>query len=297
MKNYYLLCIVSLLTLTYWQCNPKCESISGLKISSKDNPAGYEILIEANPSNVLQNRVVRFGNVEVMESDKRFVEGVGLIVKVPKDVSGKTELRIEDPDCEDFVALDFTVNSKDYYLKNPNYVFPLIPEIIIPTVPATFPSSIDKAWLNPLNTDYCLWLTVEKDTIRENGNIMKIISRNTLDEKNSFEQCTKCREADPAKVCGSIDATPLFKQNRIYGVYDSVRKYLHFWVDRSKNNPTLTQPEEFEGQLIDIKNTNYNKATFPHPCLGNLPLVEARHMLLVTSKKTGRQTLAFQLKL
>ena len=279
MKKFYLCVPILLMVICFTNCNPDCQSVNGLAISTPGNPVGYQVLLTANPLSSLKGRRVFFGKTEANKVE--YKEDVGLLVTVPQGVSGKTDLRVEDPDCADFVSLDFNVFDKDYFLKNPDYIFPIVPEIIIPSGIAPFPPSIDRMWnsVSATQSDYFIWFISLKDTIRRADNsIEKIVSRITLDDKNSSER-SKCN--DP-KI-----GTP----NPVYGIYDSVNRYLHFWIDRTKKGAGI---EEFTGEFIDMKNTNYNTTSFKFPCDNNTVFTKKGYMLLITSVKTGRQLVLTQ---
>ena len=274
--------VIYAFALFFAACNPQCDPVGKIEISSNNNPAGYQILIRATPASILQGKTISFGNTLVTDSFKRYVPDVGLIVTVPQGISGSTQLKIEDPDCSDVVALDFTVNSVGFYSKNANFVAPILPDIIIPSLVNFYPASINRAWVSPINTDYCLWFGVKKDSSVAGG---KIVYTNSL-LGGSFEKTT-CDFAD--------DPNKLYALNPISGTYDTVStpKKLYFFVHRKAGI------EEYIGEFIDMKATNYNKPSFPSTgtCRANgAPTTVAESkgsMLLVTSRLTGRQTVVF----
>jgi hypothetical protein len=290
MKNLLaFMCSIAIITgvsFLSMNCNPKCDPVGGISLSSDNNPADYEILIKATPASSLLGKTISFGNEVVSDSAKKFIEGVGMIVRVPKNAAGSTKLKIEDLDCSDEVAFDFIVNSKDFYLKNPNFVSPIMPEIIFPTLVNAFPPSINKAWVSPINTDYCLWFGVKIDSLLVDPATQKKKAVFAL-SGGSFEKTT-CSN-------GLVNnPNSLHSLNPIYGYYDTTltpRKII-FTVDRTSRGAGT---EDYVGEFIDIKATNYNRASFPKS--GNCtddPKADRGHTLLVTSKKTGRQTLVFQ---
>lgn len=261
-----------LVILANYHCNPDCDSLPGLSISTTEDPAGYEVLIRANPPTALQGRKVYFD--DVLAEQSRFIDGMGLAVTVPDGVDpGKVEMKIEDPDCLDFVALDFNVTTADFFQNNPDYVFPPLPEIIIPSIPTDFPPSIENAWLSPHNLDYCLWFKFVPD---QGGNCTQ-----TLDPLTSFEQST----------CGT--AGVLYEENHMSGFMDS-RGIMHLSIERA--NGSL---EEFEGQLINPNGVPEKYRTWNSTgadCISGLPsqYQKRTHMMLLTSKSNGRQLLIYQ---
>lgn len=259
----------------FWGCNPNCEPISGLRLSSQLNPVNYEIGIYATPLSQLEGKTIYFGNVKAVDvkMEKDFLR-----VKVPSGVAvGNTTLRIEDPDCQDVVQLDFTVVDPNVFKNNINFVSPVLPQIILPTLPSTYPSSIDKAWLNPVNSDYCLWFAMDSIT-DANG---KKVPKKTIDEKNSFEFST----------CKNLSA--IYHINPVYGVYDTATmpRTIHIWIDRrSKTNGFI---EEYTGTFQNMEATPYNVNSLIAPCA---TLTPSKNMIVLTSLKTGRQLVVAQPK-
>lgn len=268
-------------------CNPKCDPVGSIELSSDNNPAGYQILIRAKPATSLLGKTISFGGVTVADTAKKFIEGVGMVLTVPFGVSGSTKLKIEDLDCSDEVAFDFIVNSKDFYLKNPNFVTPIMPEIIFPSVINVYPSSINRSWVSPVNTDYTLWFGIMRDTLLTdpvNGKFKVVYSLN----RGSFEKTT-CSGA-PGLV---NDPNKLYSLNPIYGYYDTtiVPRKLFFTIDRTARGAGV---EDYVGEFIDMKATNYSRTSFPKSGNCSADPAATGHLLLVTSKKSGRQTLVFQ---
>lgn len=286
-------CLVAMTCMMYLfaACNPTCDPVGSITISSDNNPAEYEILIRATPASSLLGKTISFGNDIVSDSAKNFMPDKGMVIKIPKNVSGATKLKIQDLDCSDEVAFDFIVNSKEFYLNNPNFVSPIMPQIIFPTLVNVYPTSINKAWVSPVNTDYCFWFGVKLDTLWTDpvNNKYKIVfslNKGPFNER-SYEK-TPCNGLtnDPNKI---------YSLNPIYGYYDTTLtpRKIFFTVDRTARGAGT---EEYVAEFIDIKATNYNKPSFPHApnCTIDPPLAVGMSMLLVTSKKTGRQTLVFQ---
>jgi hypothetical protein len=292
MKNFlaFMFSIAAIVGLSFLasNCNPKCDPVGSIELSSDNNPAGYQILIRAKPATSLLGKTISFGGVTVTDSAKKFIEGVGMVITVPQNVSGATKLKIEDLDCSDEVAFDFIVNSKEFYLKNPNFVSPIMPEIIFPTLVNVYPSSINRSWVSPVNTDYTLWFGITKDSILiELGTPNKYKYIYSL-KGGSFEKTT-C-SGSPGLV---YDPNKLYSLNPIYGYYDTtlVPRKLFFTIDRTSRNAGV---EDYVGEFIDMKATNYSKASFPKSGNCSADPTATGHLLLVTSKKTGRQTLVFQ---
>ncbi len=291
MKNFlcFLLILTAIigLTLMFSNCNPQCEPVGSISISSDNNPAEYEIFIRAKPASSLLGKTISFGGVIVSDSAKKFIPDSGMVVRVPKNVSGATKLKIEDLDCSDVVAFDFIVNSKDFYLKNPNFVSPIMPEIIFPTLVQVYPATINRAWVSPVRTDYCLWFGQKLDSI--------LIDPGTTPKKYKYVYSLNGGSFEKTTCSSGLvnDPNSLHSLNPIYGYYDTtlVPRRLFFTVDRTSRGAGI---EEYVGEFIDIKATNYNKLSFPKSGNCNSDPDVKGSMLLVTSKKTGRQTLVFQ---
>ncbi|MBP6812268.1 MAG: hypothetical protein KA138_12150 [Saprospiraceae bacterium] len=296
---------IALLALVHSACNPDCNSLVNVQSSTSLNPAGYEILITANPLSDLKGRKVFFGDVEARSV---FHEGFGLVVEVPEGVSGNLEIKMEDPDCLDVQTIPFNVVDANFLLENMDYVPPTPPDIIIPVVPISFPSNVDNAWLSPDNPEYCLWFTMYKEfeylidtatnkpALDANGLPIKIVTGETtlVDPHNSFEQAT----------CGclrdfSVSHLP-YAMNRMGGIVDKTNNVIEIYIDRT---PIGGDIEHFSGKFIEIEKTPYSSDLGVVTCPSNVPPCgptngypkTSRHMMLLTSQTTGRQVVAFQL--
>ncbi|MBK9013509.1 MAG: hypothetical protein IPM82_05180 [Saprospiraceae bacterium] len=209
------------LALGLFSCNPDCDSVLGLRITTADTEVGNEILITAQPPSSLEGRRVF---IEDKEVEVRYAADMGLIAKVPEGLSGTVDVRVEDPDCADFVSLNLEVHDESFFENNPAYVFPTIPEIVVPTLQVSFPPSIENAWLHPENLDYCIWFTLVADASNTCTRV--------IDSSKSFEQST----------CNRSDDSRLYRQNPMFGYIDENDK-VHLTIVRSDG------PEEFEGVL------------------------------------------------
>lgn len=272
MTNYKYIFLLIFCSAIFWACNPDCDSLIGVSLSSTVNAGGHQVLISAQPSSALEGRRVFFDDKEV---ETNYIQDRGLVVTVPEDVSGDMELRIEDPDCVDFIAFNFEVVNEAYFVNNPTYVFPPTPEIIIPNLPADFPPSIENAWLHPVNTDYCFWFKFLPDM---DGKCTKFI-----DPVNSFEQST----------CGSD--SELYSNNPLSGRVEADGS-----VFVTVNRPGGT--EDFEGALLSPGDVPEKyQGWVDITCGGNAVSTgwdngfkNRDFMMLLTSKSTGRQLLIYQ---
>jgi hypothetical protein len=267
-----------ILSVALFSCNPDCDSVFGLRITTAATEAGNEVLITAQPPSSLQGRRVFIENKEV---ETRFADNMGLVVAVPEGLSGAVDVRVEDPDCADFVSLNLDVQDASFFQNNPQFVFPTIPEIIIPTVQAPFPPSIENAWLNVENIDYCIWIVLLTDSLT--GDCIRV-----LDSELSFEQST-CYKDNPNKSL-------LYKQNHISGYLD-LDGNIFMTIHRPGGDENLT------GRLVSLddvpdkyKEWSFNAPADCDPGLppGAAPVPERNHMMLLTSKSNGNQLLIYQ---
>jgi hypothetical protein len=282
MKFLTLLAFALCFTCLFMNCNPQCDAVYGLRVLDTINPAGYQIRITAQPVTALKGKRIYFGDIEVPEKDKILTQDM-MIIKIPNEVKlGKTNLKVVDPDCQNVIDIDYSIVNKDDFNNNPNFIPPVLPEIIIPTFNLNYPTSIDRAWVSPINTDYILWFGVKKDTFYPNPSDKTKFKINYLLNGGSFEKtCTAGITFEPTKLYGV---------NPIYGYYDfeASPRRLYFSVDRTKRGLGI---EEYIGEFITKTTTSYTQSSFVTPCkTADL----TGYTILVTSKKTGRQTVVFQ---
>lgn len=288
----HLLLSALILTTVLFSCNPDCDSVSGLRVAfspmliSDANPSGMkgqQILITADPPGSLEGRRIFFNNDRAEEVE--FVPDKGLVVRVPEDVSeGAIELRVEDPDCVDFVSLNFNVVADKFFENNPNYVYPPVPEIVIPTIQPSFPPSIENAWLSVNNLDYCLWFKFAEVEISPGDTICST----SLDPSQSREQC----------FADCLDGNTLYKDNPVSGVIDPDNNFVHLIIDRTIWGGGY---EEFIGEFIDPEDTGKyldweggNTEPISETGLDIADNKSREHMILLTSLQSGRSLLIYQ---
>lgn len=299
MRTLSLVAAIATLMFTQLACNPDCQSIQGVSVNTKDIYNGYQFVITANPLSSLEGRKVFIGDTPATST---FDSKMGLIVTVPdsdKLKVGKWELRIEDPDCLDvYVIDDFQVREDGYFDNLQTFSPPIPPQIVLPTIPITFPASVDNAWLSPEDPGYCLWFIMYKEKKVVNGDTI-LVPTKLINPDSSFEQAT----------CGCLrdfnTSNLPFAMNRMGGriEYDPATKtsLIDVFIDRT---PIGGDVEEFTGEFIDIDKTRYaqDRGTFdcknvcPTPPIGVNPPTTG-HLMILTSKKTGKQLAAFQLQL
>lgn len=279
MKSLFYL-FIAILSIGIWSCNPDCQSITGVQIIPEVSPETYQVLVTAPDVDALKGRKVFFGDKEAVST---FVEDIGLVTQVPDGMnSGAVQVRIQDLDCNDILINEgFQVVNQSDYFNTAQFMSPTPPEFIIPSIPPAFPPSVDNAWLSPQAVDYCLWFITLKDTVDASATPPVLRDLTTLDPRLSFEQST----------CGSGDPSVLYQANPITGTIDPARNIIEITIDRSNSTGGT---ESYTGTFIDMNQTPYNSETWNlcNPAATELP--KTGHMMLLTSKETGRQTLAFQ---
>lgn len=280
MKTPKFLIAFALCCLAHMACNPECESLQAVRLSSDANPAGFEILLTATPLSGLSNKKVSFGNVP---AESRFVDDFGLIVKVPEGITGDVELKIEDPDCLDFIRVPFKVADANYFENNLNYVPPTPPFIVIPTININPPQFVNNAWLCPQDPDYCLWFQMVVDST-----VFPYKPTKLLNPSKSAEQalCLCLRESDLP-----------FAKNRMFGIVDKENNYIEITIDRTLKGGGY---EKFTGRFIDIAQVEQYAAGLNTTvdCNGQCTYAgdtgSQGYMMLLTSEKTGRQLTVYQ---
>lgn len=283
-KNLLYLVVVGFVSLT---CSPDCENITGVSYDNYPYLEEGEILIKASNINALQNKNVFFDEVRATEA--RFEPGLGLIVKMPKGVTGENvNLRIQDVDCADFVSSSLNVQPESFFIGNSNYIPPAPPQIIIPIPNPPLPPNINNAWISPNNRDYCVWFVVDAVPGSPGNFIITPIERpNPANPSVMIRSQELSVEQQVCKLPPS-DETNLYHKNPVYGMISTNDNKIQFWIDRSSKNLGI---EEFEGYFIDINKAGYNTPDTPDcGTWGKTKL----HMMMVTSKQTKRTLLLYQ---
>jgi hypothetical protein len=277
MKQIAFLLALCMASIAHYQCNPACINLTNVRTNSSLAPAGYEILITADQTEDLRGRGVRFGSTQA--TDSRFIDGLGLAVKVPLGISSPVAIMIDDPDCGDVMVSDqfALANSIQSSFGTANYVFPMPPEIVIPNPPITLPTSIDNAWFQPDNAEYCIWIKALR-IVKAPGDTLVTTQ---IDPAQSEELSTCLAKNLQVPV-------PNYHKNPVSGVFDIKNNYIRFIIDRTSKGLGY---EEFEGTLIEKSMSPYaTKTKGPFLCgtqPTEVPLGNAA--LLVTSLTTGRQ--------
>ena len=282
MRNFKLLATAIFLFYSLATCNPDCNNIADIYFADHPYTEEDEILIKSSNLNNLRGRDVYFN--DKLAENVRFVTDVGLIAKMPKGTKGQqVSLRIQDQDCTDFVSYNLNVQSPTFFVGNEDYIPPAPPIIIIPLPNPPLPPNINNAWISPNNTDYCIWFAVAA-VPGSPGNFT--ISPTPVGGFSSTElSVARLACADTSKP-----ETALYHNNPVYGMINTNDNNIQFWIDRSGQKLGV---EEFTGQFIDIDSTPFNDDTLPE-CKGAPWKKEKFHMMLVTSKQTGRSLVLYQ---
>ena len=281
-SNLYLLVFLALCQLT---CNPECISIFNLQVQPPACPTGFEVLItdEGNNSS-LRGRRVMFGKTEATSLE--FVDGFGLLARVPDGLPfGETEIRIQEPDCDDEVRRPFFVMNDNEYFNAPGFIPPAPLDVVIPIVSGSvFPSSISNAWISGDSTDYCIWF---KFIVDADSNETKILRSNEFDGtiNGSFE-------LGVGELACGVAPNTFYHAHPVSGIMDRDANYINIFIDRTSNNPDGQNHgiEEFLGSFVEIPDRY--KGWEPLPC-GSWT-EERNHMIVLRSVQTGRQLVMYQ---
>jgi hypothetical protein len=268
-------------------CNPNCENIVGVYFAEHAYAEDSEILIKASDLNSLRSRMVFFDDIPAESTT--FVEGTGLVAKMPEGVKGENvKMRIQDRDCGDFVTRNLAVQPDDYFVGNPNYIPPAPPQIIIAIPNPPLPPNINNAWISPNNTDYCIWFVVDPVPGSPGNFLISPVERPNPGNPNVMIRSQELSVEQ--QVCGQSPSedTNLYHRNPIYGMINTEGNVIQFWIDRSAKDLGI---EEFAGGFLDIDQTPYGDERTPD--CGNWNK-EKKHMMMVTSKQTGRTLLLYQ---
>ncbi len=266
-------------------CNPDCENITGVFFGNHPMLAQQEILIEAANPAILQGRSVFFAN---QRAETRFEPGYGLIARLPAGVTGENvEMRIEDPDCTDFVRFNLNVQEPSFFVGNPASIPPAPPEVIIPTPNPPIPPSINNAWISPNDTDYCIWFRVMPADSTDDDPTSFLISPHPVVDANGVTRSSRELSVGRLTGCNPTEANALYHENPVFGMIDTKSNRIEFWIDRGSLGV-----EEFTGYFINVETTPYHDDRVP-PC-GPAWSTNKLYMMQVVSKQTGRQLILYQ---
>lgn len=280
MRNKNYLAHAVLICCGLVNCNPDCQNILDVYFAEHPYAEEDEILIKSTNLNNLRDREVYFN--DKLAEEVNFIPDVGLIAKMPKGIKGESvSLRIQDQDCADFVAYNLNVQSPSYFVGNEDYIPPAPPVVIIALPNPPLPPNINNAWISPNNTDYCIWfVVVPVPNSPGNFTITPTPYNGKSSEELSVERLACNDTSDPN--------TNLYHHNPVYGMINTNENIIQFWIDRSAKGFGI---EEFTGQFIDIETTPFDDERVP--ACGTWG-TNKLHMMMVTSKKTGRTLLMYQ---
>jgi len=266
-------------------CNPDCENLTGVFFSEHPMLAEQEILIEAVNPNSLQGRSVFFAN---QRAETRFEPGFGLVARLPDGLTGdNVEMRIEDPDCTDFVRFNLNVQEPAFFASNPAFIPPAPPEVIIPTPNPPLPPSINNAWISPNDTDYCIWFRVMPADSTDDNPTSFLISPHPVIDAAGVERSSRELSVGRLTGCNPTEENALYHDNPVFGMIDTKSNRIEFWIDRGGLGV-----EEFTGHFINVATTPYHDDRVP-PC-GPAWSTNKLYMMQVVSKQTGRPLIMYQ---
>lgn len=276
-------------------CSPDCENITGVNFDNYPYIEEGQILIKADNINTLQNKNVFLNDVRA--TDTEFKDGIGLIVTMPKNVTGdNVNLRIQDVDCADFVSTNLAVKPQSFFANNPNYIVPAPPQIIIPVPNPPLPPSINNAWISPDNKDYCIWFAVNEVLTsdgKSTGNYVITPTDRPDPVTGVLKKSLELSVEQAVCLKPPSEATNRYHGNPVYGMMSTKDNKIQFWIDRTSKDLGI---EEFEGQFIDINETSYmdDVEVGPPGCQPGSWSGTKLHMMMVVSKQTKRTLVLYQ---
>ncbi|MDW3648075.1 MAG: hypothetical protein R8P61_13490 [Bacteroidia bacterium] len=284
-------------------CNPKCDTSLGVaaQLSITEAVAGMEIMIRTQPADLLRNEIIYALEPNTgaeVRVQKRFVRDQGVIVKMPDNMTGDVELLVEDPDCGGLIPIaNLGSRSADYFVDNPNFVTPILPEIVVPSLPNIDPIDITNAWISPQDRSYCLWFGdfqkhflshPDGSPIDENPDTPEIdttfFDSKFLDEK-SFEFAIG--------ACTENQDNSLFHNNPVSGVVDFENNYIQIFIDRT-GNPRVGAVEEYIGSFVDPTEVLNPAFMVGGACLENQSMNQRQNLMVLNSQLTGHQLMLFK---
>ncbi|HHM20858.1 MAG TPA: hypothetical protein ENJ20_02440 [Bacteroidetes bacterium] len=286
MKSNNLFLFTLFTVFAHLACNPECVTIANLQVLPPVSPAGFEVLItdQGNPSS-LRGRRVLFDNNEAARLT--FLDGWGLLATVPDNLGpGEYDIRIEDPDCQDFVRVSFEVREVTDYFNVPGFIPPAPPQVIIPTVSANiFPPTISNAWISADDPDYCIWFKFVMNGNEET----KVLRSNEFDGalNGSFELgVSELLQT----ACPQVNT--FYHAHPVSGIVDKDANFIHIFIDRTSNNPDGQDHgiEEFTGLFTEIP--QHYQTWEALPC--GTWKEERKYMMVLRSVQTGRQLVMYQ---
>ncbi len=279
-------------------CNPDCETYAGIdaEIDTMIKPAGSEMWITTQPIDLLAGRDIYLqqssaGGVQAKLLESRYLENIGIIAKLPDDVTGNASLYVEDPDCGGQIPLSsLDIKEQSFFVNNPLYITPAPPLMVIPNPPVAPPANIFNAWFSPNNTEYCIWFQPDSIDIPDgNGGMIRVESTQLVPgDITTSPMPGNGSSLEFSAGCNGSQDDDLFHNNSVTGVIDKFNNFIRFQIDRT---PKGLGVEEFVGEFIDYSQLpgGYEISS---ACSGDDK--EKRSFMLLTSQTTGRQLILFR---
>lgn len=171
-SNKYLLL---LLIFAAFSCNKDNDCDGTFSIESvipNSNPAGTEIKIKG--TGFSKNTEVRFAG-QLAKSD--FTNEKGLVATVPTNISGLVDLTAEEGDCLARAEFEVLGTLPVNWVASPTV-------IVIPTLPNTFPPSVNNVYKNYFDPNHSFGIFVNCDGVNEEATIADFAIENHT--TNSF---------------------------------------------------------------------------------------------------------------
>ena len=191
-------------------------------VQPNNNPVGYEVLLKT--SGFTPAAKVVFGSVAA--TSRAGGQAGDIIAKVPAGVVGNVEITVEEGDC--------LARSGGFVVAGalPSGVQSSLPNIIVPTPPATFPTGgIQNNWVNAASAD-------KSQGVHLNGVLVGGIT--SLTESYEFD-----------------GNNPNFDNNPATGTANTNTNVIYLEIDRSAKGGSV---ERFDGQFIAVPNSLLTEA-------------------------------------
>lgn len=297
--------IILLLSLFYLlsSCNPKCEERLGIPITMKVSEVapGMQVLIQSTQAKQLNNLGIFARLSDSSEPTPLQTELVGdenLIVTMPENANDMMELVAKDDDCGGFVSLvDLEAHDASYFKDNPNFIAPILPQIIIPTIPSAPVIDITNAWISPQDRSYCLWFGDFQKTYRAEPDGTPTDGNPATEEIDTIFFDSKFLDEKSIELaippCTDDLENSLFHENPVSGVVDFDNNFIQIFIDRTAN-PRVGRVEEYIGSFVRPNEVPDAAYLIGGGCVPNNSIPPKEKLMVLTSQLTGHQMLLFK---
>lgn len=284
-------------------CNPKCEERLRIPVSLSvtEVAPGMQILIQSAQAKQLKNlgiyaRMTPGDEPSLLQSE--LVDEQKLVVTMPESASETMELVALDNDCGGYVSLvDLASHEASYFIDNPNFVAPILPQIVIPSISVAPTIDITNAWISPQDRSYCLWFGDFQQTYRANPDGSPIDGDTSTEKIDTIFFDSKFLDEKSIELaigpCTEDIENSLFHENPVSGVVDFDNNFIQIFIDRT-SNPRVGRVEEYIGSFVkpsDIPDESY---LIGGGCIPNNSIPPKEKLMVLTSQLTGHQMLLFK---